>query len=128
MVQIHGLFYNPTSSILLVTMTCLIRLDYEGDGMSSRTENLKRAASEASKIFQDHYPEFLVCLLFALNSLPLIDLVGISSVPQIFCQCTLIPDLDLLVVQTFSLVGHSRQDDGRGFRSRYTRCRAFACD
>ncbi|KAG9312830.1 CRAL-TRIO domain-containing protein [Chiua virens] len=33
--------------------------DYEGVGLSSRTENSKTAASEASKIFQDHYPEFL---------------------------------------------------------------------
>jgi len=33
--------------------------DYEGVGMSSRTESSKKAASEASKIFQDYYPEFL---------------------------------------------------------------------
>ncbi|KAH0836536.1 CRAL-TRIO domain-containing protein [Lanmaoa asiatica] len=33
--------------------------DYEGVGLSSRTESSKKAASEASKIFQDHYPEFL---------------------------------------------------------------------
>lgn len=61
MVQIHGLSYNLTSSILATT--CLVRLDYEGVGLSSRTDNSKMAASEASKIFQDHYPEFLVCLL-----------------------------------------------------------------
>lgn len=28
--------------------------------MSNRTENSKNAASEASNIFQSHYPEFLV--------------------------------------------------------------------
>ncbi|KIJ61945.1 hypothetical protein HYDPIDRAFT_176719 [Hydnomerulius pinastri MD-312] len=33
--------------------------DYEGVSMSSRTENSKNAASEASSIFQSHYPEFL---------------------------------------------------------------------
>ncbi|KAF8558171.1 CRAL/TRIO domain-containing protein [Imleria badia] len=33
--------------------------DYDGVGLSSRTENSKKAAAEASKIFQDHYPEFL---------------------------------------------------------------------
>ncbi|KAF9218625.1 CRAL/TRIO domain-containing protein [Gyrodon lividus] len=33
--------------------------DYEGVSLSSRTENSKNAASEASSIFQGHYPEFL---------------------------------------------------------------------
>lgn len=68
MVQIHGLFFNLTNYIL--AMTCLVRLDYEGVGLSSRTENSKKAASEASKIFQDHYPEFLVCLLTFCPRLP----------------------------------------------------------
>ncbi|KAF9245366.1 CRAL-TRIO domain-containing protein [Melanogaster broomeanus] len=33
--------------------------DYEGVSLSSRTENSKNAASEASSLFQGHYPEFL---------------------------------------------------------------------
>ncbi|EIM86857.1 CRAL/TRIO domain-containing protein [Stereum hirsutum FP-91666 SS1] len=33
--------------------------DYEGVSMSSRDANSKQAASEASSIFQNHYPEFL---------------------------------------------------------------------
>ncbi|KIK78506.1 hypothetical protein PAXRUDRAFT_163858 [Paxillus rubicundulus Ve08.2h10] len=33
--------------------------DYEGVGLSNRTDNSKNAASEASSIFQGHYPEFL---------------------------------------------------------------------
>jgi len=33
--------------------------DYEGVGFSSRTTNSKNAASEASSIFQGHYPELL---------------------------------------------------------------------
>ena len=33
--------------------------DYEGVTLSSRTTNSKNAASEASSIFQGHYPEFL---------------------------------------------------------------------
>jgi len=33
--------------------------DYEGVGLGSRDANSKAAASQASKIFQDYYPEFL---------------------------------------------------------------------
>lgn len=107
MVQIHGPSYTLTHSVPVVR--CLVRLDYEGVGLSSRTESSKKAASEASKIFQDHYPEFLVCLpTIRPRSLTFPDLFGISSVPQIFCQRTLFPHLDFLVVQTVSLVGHSR--------------------
>ncbi|KAL4065966.1 CRAL-TRIO domain-containing protein [Scleroderma citrinum] len=38
--------------------------DYEGVSLSSRTENSKNAASEASSIFQSHYPEFLARKFF----------------------------------------------------------------
>ncbi|KAG1723836.1 CRAL TRIO domain-containing protein [Suillus paluster] len=38
--------------------------DYEGVGMSSRTPASKNAASEASSIFQGHYPEFLAKKFF----------------------------------------------------------------
>ncbi|KAG6335261.1 hypothetical protein ID866_3817 [Astraeus odoratus] len=38
--------------------------DYEGVTLSSRTENSKNAASEASSIFQSHYPEFLARKFF----------------------------------------------------------------
>jgi len=38
--------------------------DYEGVGLSNRTDNSKNAASEASSIFQGHYPEFLSRKLF----------------------------------------------------------------
>ena len=34
--------------------------DYEGVGLTSRDANSKRAAKEATTIFQDYYPEFLV--------------------------------------------------------------------
>ena len=33
--------------------------DYEGVGMSSRDANSKKAAADATKIFQDYYPETL---------------------------------------------------------------------
>lgn len=38
--------------------------DYEGVSMSSRTQASKTAASEASSIFQGHYPEFLAKKFF----------------------------------------------------------------
>ncbi|KAG2150285.1 CRAL-TRIO domain-containing protein [Suillus bovinus] len=38
--------------------------DYEGVSMSSRTQASKNAASEASSIFQSHYPEFLAKKFF----------------------------------------------------------------
>ncbi|KAG8902492.1 Non-classical phosphatidylinositol transfer protein (PITP) [Tulasnella sp. 408] len=42
------------------TVDTLIQVhDYDGLGMSSRDANSKRAATEASKIFQDYYPETL---------------------------------------------------------------------
>jgi phosphatidylinositol transfer protein SFH5 len=34
-------------------------IDYDGVGISSRTAESKAAASEASSIFQSHYPEML---------------------------------------------------------------------
>lgn len=34
--------------------------DYDGVGLSSQNANSKAAASQASKIFQDYYPELLV--------------------------------------------------------------------
>jgi hypothetical protein len=34
--------------------------DYEGVGMSSRDANSKKAAKDATKLFQDYYPELLV--------------------------------------------------------------------
>lgn len=39
----------------------LMHADYEGVGLSSRDANSKKAASEATAIFQNYYPEFLVC-------------------------------------------------------------------
>ena len=77
MVQIHGMSSNLMVSV--PAMTCLVRLDYEGVSLSSRTESSKKAASEASKIFQDHYPEFLVCLLPFLDFLALADFWYIYS-------------------------------------------------
>ena len=35
-------------------------IDYEGLSIMSRTSQSKAAATQVSKTFQDHYPEFLV--------------------------------------------------------------------
>lgn len=37
-----------------------LTLDYEGVSLTQRDANSKSAASEATSIFQNHYPEFLV--------------------------------------------------------------------
>ena len=49
--------------------------DYEGVSMMSRDANQKAAASEATNIFQNHYPEFLVSPTTAL----LLDTVNAQS-------------------------------------------------
>ena len=40
--------------------------DYEGVSMTSRDASQKAAAKEATNIFQNHYPEFLVRLPIAV--------------------------------------------------------------
>ena len=58
MVQVHGkcFAYPP----LLSQYPYIVSTDYEGVGLGSRDANSKAAAGQASKIFQDYYPEFLV--------------------------------------------------------------------
>lgn len=49
----------------LETIDQMIQIhDYEGVSMTSRDANQKAAASEASNIFQNHYPEFLALKFF----------------------------------------------------------------
>lgn len=59
MVQVHGTF----SSLLFANCQmdlATVTSDYEGVGLTSRDANSKKAASTASQIFQDYYPELLV--------------------------------------------------------------------
>jgi len=65
MVQVHGNSsvsprFSPKSPYAILT-------DYEGVGIGSRDANSKAAAGQASKIFQDYYPEFLVRILSSLH-------------------------------------------------------------
>lgn len=61
MVQVHG--KPPVFQRFSAKFLHLVSTDYEGVGFGSRDANSKAAASQASKIFQDYYPEFLVCVL-----------------------------------------------------------------
>ena len=68
MVQVHG---KPSVSPSFSTnFPHPMLTDYEGVGFGSRDANSKAAASQASKIFQDYYPEFLVRVLRSLQFVP----------------------------------------------------------
>ena len=41
-------------------MSLTMSTDHEGVGFGSHNANTKAAATQATKIFQDYYPEFLV--------------------------------------------------------------------
>lgn len=57
MVQVHG----TTPALPLILCRALtVSTDHEGVGFRSRTANTKAAATQATQIFQDYYPEFLV--------------------------------------------------------------------
>lgn len=52
---------NALRLLDFTTVDTLLQVhDYDGLGMSSRDANSKKAAADASKIFQDYYPETLV--------------------------------------------------------------------
>lgn len=55
-IQVHGR-YQPSLPYFLAYEQIT---DYEGVGLSSRDANSKAAASEATTIFANHYPELLV--------------------------------------------------------------------
>ena len=68
MIQVHGtspllIFKKKSWGVLM-----RICIDYEGVGLTSRDANSKKAASEATAIFQNYYPEFLVCSSFSFLS------------------------------------------------------------
>lgn len=59
MIQIHG---DSDLSLYdsLAQMLSVYSIDYLGVSFTSRDANSKAAASEATNIFQSHYPELLV--------------------------------------------------------------------
>ena len=61
MVQVHG--NSSTFAVFLRQLPHIVSTDYEGVGLGSRDANSKAAAGQASKIFQDYYPELLVRIL-----------------------------------------------------------------
>ncbi len=55
-IQVHGRYQR----IVMLPGVYKQITDYEGVGLSSRDANSKAAASEATTIFANHYPELLV--------------------------------------------------------------------
>ena len=93
--------------------------DYEGVSLSSRDANSKNAASEATSIFTDHYPELLVSSLSTLCLLPWVaDVAGADAlmryamtVQKVLRERADVDDMDLLGVQASSLFTDDRQDE-----------------
>lgn len=61
-VQVHGTRPAHTNALNIIEIIHTYP-DYEGVSMRNRDANSKNAASEATSIFQNHYPEFLVSIL-----------------------------------------------------------------
>lgn len=76
MIQVHGKFRrlnicNGTFISFSLILFSMITPDYQGVSMTSRDANSKAAASQATAIFQNYYPEFLVrfhSLRFSLST------------------------------------------------------------
>ena len=70
-------------------------IDYAGVKMSSRTANSKAAASEATNIFQSHYPELLVSMLAStIATSSKSEILYLAQ--KILYQCAYLPHLDIL--------------------------------
>lgn len=81
--------------------------------MFGRDANQKAAASEATKIFADHYPELLVCLsAYHLFFYPL----NLRAVQEVLHQRPRSPHLDVLALQAHHLRQDLRQDGRRRLR------------
>jgi hypothetical protein len=105
MVQIHG--DSSLFRFLCKKRNLRRSIDYEGVGLGSRDANSKAAASQASKIFQDYYPELLVRVL----SSSYMYQPSTLAVQEVLHQRSDIHDLDILVVQTTDLCQHVGQDE-----------------
>lgn len=81
--------------------------------MSSRDANSKKAASEASTIFQAYYPEFLVSIILpsCFESKP--DITHFLSVQEILCERADPAVVDLLGVQAIYFCADSCEDERR---------------
>ena len=70
-IQIHGTKKGLSESQSIFIDSCL---DYAGVSMTSRDSNSKAAASEATNIFQSHYPELLVRIVAFLQKCTTLDM------------------------------------------------------
>lgn len=96
MIQVHGkaaLSFHRCNTQSAIA-------DYEGVSMFGRTANQKAAASEATTIFQNHYPEFLVRPV--LLSLPA-PLLTVTAVQEALHPRPGVPDMDVLDLQAYHL-------------------------
>lgn len=97
MVQVHGtalaLAISPRVSLTMST-------DYAGVGLRSHNANSKAAAAQATKVFQDYYPEFLVRSVGALRAFINADPLAVQ---EILYQRSGTHDLDILDVQTVDI-------------------------
>ena len=84
MIQVHGEQVTQPPYAKWSLSINIFSIDYDGVSMRRRTANSKNAASEASSIFQGHYPEFLVsgCVI-ATN----ISLITPLPAQEVLHQC-----------------------------------------
>jgi hypothetical protein len=97
MVQVHG---NSALPAFRSQLPHAASTDYEGVGLGSRDANSKAAAGQASKIFQDYYPEFLVCIGFSTIQ---VSVPHPFAVQEVLHQCSDLHDLGVLVIQATDL-------------------------
>ena len=111
MVQVHGTFPLANLPWFWSGGMLIVGTDYKGVTLSSRDANSKNAASEATNIFQNHYPEFLVSppppIKTSQTKPP-------HTVPQILHKRPNPPRLDLLGLQIARLSTDVREDERSG--------------
>ena len=86
-VQVHGKFVLLWLSPIRAEGNVS---DYLGVSMSSRTPEAKQAASQASKIFGDYYPELLVRSSFLISISP--SQLSLASTATIHVSCKTLAD------------------------------------
>lgn len=95
MIQIHGM---PQLCDCASWKVAEYYIDYAGAKISDRDANSKAAASEASNIFQSHYPELLVSILASDNHC-ISKIAILNPVQEVLCQRAYHPHLDILGIQ-----------------------------
>ncbi len=124
MVQIHGT--HLPSCLHCGRLLMLAPLDYEGVSLTQRDAQQKAAAKEATSIFQNHYPEFLVRPLPSCLVSPVKAHTPALTVPEVLHQRPDAPHVDLLALQAAPLRGDTREDVRRRLGREDAPCGALA--